>query len=209
MVAPKPPASDFPMFGGWHNSRVITGAYLPGCGRCWQPRCTSLIHLLSHSPKRLVHIMYLFKSSASHSPILSFRSNLASYSTEKTGLIQDTVQTRLPPPLPSCTWAFLIRSVSPSVHRPTPSHPFKGIDAAVVLPHIVSFLSLLEGFLRGSNSKKSACNVRDQGSIPGSGRFPWRKARWPTPVFLPRESHGLRRLAGDSPRCCSQTQLRF
>lgn len=84
---------------------------VPGCGRCWQPRCTSLIHLLSHSPKRLVHIMYLFKSSASHSPILTFRSNLASYSTEKTGLIQDTVQTCLPPPLPSCTWAFLVRSV--------------------------------------------------------------------------------------------------
>ena len=24
----------------------------------------------------------------------------------------------------------------------------------------------------GSNSKESACNVRDAGSIPGSGRFP-------------------------------------
>lgn len=125
MVAPKPPASDFPMFGGWHNSRVITGAYLPGCGRCWQPRCTSLIHLLSHSPKRLVHIMYLFKSSASHSPILTFRSNLASYSTEKTGLIQDTVQMHLPPPLPSCTWAFLIRSVLSFCAQ---AHPFSPIQ---------------------------------------------------------------------------------
>ena len=34
------------------------------------------------------------------------------------------------------------------------------------------------------------------GLIPGSGRFPWRRARQPTPVFLPREFHGQRILAG-------------
>ena len=28
------------------------------------------------------------------------------------------------------------------------------------------------GFLGGSNSKQSACNAGDLGSIPGSGRFP-------------------------------------
>ena len=28
-------------------------------------------------------------------------------------------------------------------------------------------------------------------SIPGSGRFPWRRERLPTPVFRPGESHGL------------------
>ena len=32
-----------------------------------------------------------------------------------------------------------------------------------------------------------------------SGRSPWRRAWQPTPVFLPGESHGLRRLAGYSP----------
>ena len=30
-------------------------------------------------------------------------------------------------------------------------------------------------------------------------KIPWRKAWQPTPVFLPRESHGLRSLAGTSP----------
>ena len=37
-----------------------------------------------------------------------------------------------------------------------------------------------------------ACNVRDsvgaRGSVPGSGRFPWRRKRQPTAVFLPGKS---------------------
>ena len=34
---------------------------------------------------------------------------------------------------------------------------------------------------------------------PWVGKIPWRKAWQPTPVFLPREAHGHRSLAGDSP----------
>ena len=37
------------------------------------------------------------------------------------------------------------------------------------------------------------------GSIPGSGRFSWRRKWHPTPVFLPGESHGQKSLAGYSP----------
>ena len=33
------------------------------------------------------------------------------------------------------------------------------------------------GFPGGSEVKASACNARDLGSIPGSGRFPWRR-KW-------------------------------
>ena len=40
------------------------------------------------------------------------------------------------------------------------------------------------GFSDSSVGKESACNAGDPGSIPGSGRFPWRKDRLPTPVFL-------------------------
>ena len=43
-------------------------------------------------------------------------------------------------------------------------------------------------------------DVRFVGLIPGLGRFPWRKAWQPTPVFLPRESHGQRSLVGYSPQ---------
>ena len=47
--------------------------------------------------------------------------------------------------------------------------------------------------------KVFACNAGDPGSIPGSGRFPWRKEWQPTPVFLPGEFHGQRSLVDYSP----------
>ena len=34
----------------------------------------------------------------------------------------------------------------------------------------------------------NAGDIRDVGLIPGLGRFPWRRAWQPTPVFLPGES---------------------
>ena len=59
--------------------------------------------------------------------------------------------------------------------------------------------------------KESACNAGDPGSIPGSGRFPWRRKWPPTPVFLPGEFHGQRSLVGYSPWGCkeSDTTERF
>ena len=55
------------------------------------------------------------------------------------------------------------------------------------------------GFLGGSDGKESVFDAGDLGSVPRSGRFPWRRAWKPTPIFLPGESHGQRRLAGCSP----------
>ena len=54
-------------------------------------------------------------------------------------------------------------------------------------------------FPGGSVVKNLPANAGDTGLIPGSGRFPWRRKWNPTPVFLPGESHGQRRLAGYSP----------
>ena len=45
-----------------------------------------------------------------------------------------------------------------------------------------------------------AANAGDMGSIPGSGRCPWRRTWQPTPVFLPGEFHGQRSLAGYGPQ---------
>ena len=42
-------------------------------------------------------------------------------------------------------------------------------------------------------------NAGDMDSIPGSGKFPWRRKWQPTPVFLPGEYHGQRSLVGYSP----------
>ena len=58
-----------------------------------------------------------------------------------------------------------------------------------------------------ADGKESACKARDLGSIRGLGRspgegnsFPWRRKWQSTPVFLPGESHGRRRLVGYSPQ---------
>ena len=50
------------------------------------------------------------------------------------------------------------------------------------------------GFPGGSNGKKSAYNLGDLGSIPGSGKSPGDLDWEPTPVFLPGKSHGQRSL---------------
>ena len=45
------------------------------------------------------------------------------------------------------------------------------------------------GFPGGSDGKKSACDAGD-GFNPWIRKIPWKRAWQPTPVFLPRESHG-------------------
>ena len=50
-----------------------------------------------------------------------------------------------------------------------------------------------------SKVKASACNAGELGSIPGIRKIPWRRKWQPTPVLLPGESHGGRRLVGYSP----------
>ena len=66
-----------------------------------------------------------------------------------------------------------------------------------------------QGLLCGSGVKKSTYNardVRDTGSIPGSG-IPLRRKGQPTTVFLPEESHGQRSLAGYSPWGCKELDI--
>ena len=50
------------------------------------------------------------------------------------------------------------------------------------------------------NPPANAGDVRGMGWVPGLGRFPWRRAWKPTPVFLPEEFHGQRSLAGYGPK---------
>ena len=47
--------------------------------------------------------------------------------------------------------------------------------------------------------KNLPANIGDVGSIPGSGKFPWRRKWQATPVFLPGKTHGQRSLAGYRP----------
>ena len=48
------------------------------------------------------------------------------------------------------------------------------------------------------NPPVNAGDIR-HGFDPWVGKFPWGRARQPTPVFLPGESHGERSLMGYSP----------
>ena len=59
--------------------------------------------------------------------------------------------------------------------------------------------SCRKGFPHGSDGKESACNVGDPSLIPELGRLSWRKECLPTPVFLPGEFHGQRKLMGYNP----------
>ena len=54
-----------------------------------------------------------------------------------------------------------------------------------------SMVTHLQETWGGSTGKESTCNAGDLGSIPGLGRFPWRRERLPTTVFWPGEFHGL------------------
>ena len=57
-------------------------------------------------------------------------------------------------------------------------------------------------FPGGASGKESACQCKRckrLGSDPWVRKIPWRRAWQPTPIFLPGESHGQRRLVGYSP----------
>ena len=67
---------------------------------------------------------------------------------------------------------------------------------------------LIMGFPGGTSGKEPACHCRrhkKHGFDPWVGKLPWRKARQPTPVFLPRESHEQKSLVGYSPQGSTET----
>ena len=57
------------------------------------------------------------------------------------------------------------------------------------------------GFPGGTSGKEPTCQCRRHKRHrfdPWVGKIPWRRAWQPTPVFLPGESHGQRRMVGYS-----------
>ena len=66
------------------------------------------------------------------------------------------------------------------------------------------------GFPGGASDKESSCQCRRYkrcGFHPWVGKIPWRRARQPSPVLLPRESHGQRSLVGYSPQGHRESDL--
>ena len=68
-------------------------------------------------------------------------------------------------------------------------------------------LAIVNNTAGGSDGKASACNVGDLGSIPGLGRFPWRRKWQPILVLLSGKSHGWRSLVGYSPCGCKELDM--
>ena len=62
-----------------------------------------------------------------------------------------------------------------------------------------SFIRVNKGFSGGSDSKESACNAGDLGSIPGLGRSPGEGNSYPLQYSCLENPHGQRSLAGYSP----------
>ena len=80
--------------------------------------------------------------------------------------------------------------------RHTPEASFYQITAPQ--PHIFAFVYSTLG---GASGKELTCQYRRpkrRSFDPWVGKIPWRRAWQPTPVFLPGESHGQRRLVGYS-----------
>ena len=72
----------------------------------------------------------------------------------------------------------------------------KSLSLQVFAEHTVE-----PSFPGGTSGKGPACQCRRHTSCglhPWVGKTPWRRARQPTPVFLPGESHGQRSLVGCS-----------
>ena len=57
-------------------------------------------------------------------------------------------------------------------------------------------------FPADSDGEGSACNAGRPGFDPSVGKIPWKREWHPTPLFLPGEFHGQRRLAVHSPQDC-------
>ena len=118
--------------------------------------------------------------------------------------------------LPTLLWGTLsqgpslsqLQQGSPSsADKPQDSHSHISVAALCSgepgsLPSASFSMTLLHHF-HGSDGEESACSSGDAGEmglIPAFGKIPWRRARQPTPVFLPREFHRQRTLMGYSSR---------
>ena len=74
----------------------------------------------------------------------------------------------------------------------------QGLDILVQFKWLLLLLWALQVALVVKNLLANAGGRERYGFDPWVGKIPWRRARQPTPVFLPGESHGQRSLAGYS-----------
>ena len=78
-------------------------------------------------------------------------------------------------------------------------HEFSVNNSTIAIKLGVFEASPVSQWLKKKKSTYNAGAAGDPALIPGSGRAPWTRKWRPTPVLLPRESHGQRSLSGYSP----------
>ena len=109
-------------------------------------------------------------------------------------LIKNYLAYNLSSPIAAAAAAAAYAMISIRVSSFSTHELFKNVYVCAWVPQVALVVK---------NPPSNAADVRDTGSIPGSGRSPpwWHgMVAWqPTPVFLPGESHEQRSLAGYSP----------
>ena len=73
----------------------------------------------------------------------------------------------------------------------------------------VNILYVFFGLPWWLSDKESSCRFRKHRFDPWSGNIPWRRKWHPTPVFLPRKSHGQRSPVGYSPCGCKESDMTY
>ena len=109
--------------------------------------------------------------------------------------------------LVSYYWAMLLRALATSSAIPTSllnNYPYlealQGYEKCWGSYEFYQrHLWIYRSFPGGFSSKESACKSRRCRFDSWVGKIPWRSKWQPTPVFLPRKSHGQRSLVGYSP----------
>ena len=74
-----------------------------------------------------------------------------------------------------------------------------------ILLQFLTYVCMYLCFSDGLAVRNPPANARDACLIPWVGKIPWRREWQPTPVFLPGEFHGQRRLVGYSPWGCKES----
>ena len=65
--------------------------------------------------------------------------------------------------------------------------------------------NMFNGFVIIREEERLCLQCRRSRFDPWVGKIPWRRGEPPTPVFLPGESQGQRRLVGYSPLGCTES----
>ena len=78
------------------------------------------------------------------------------------------------------------------------------VSVCFLTPSTLEIMCSNKASLGGSDGKEPTCQCRNYGFDPWVGKIPWRRKWQPTPLFLPRKSHGLRSPVGYCPWGCKE-----